>query len=77
VVDGQDHDALYNQAVDLIKNTGKASASFMQRHLKVGYARAARILDEMQAAGIVGPVNGAKPREILIPHATPSDGDFE
>ncbi len=75
VVDGQDHDALFNQAVELIRNTGKASASFMQRHLKVGYARAARILDEMQAAGLVGPVNGAKARDILIPHATPSSDE--
>lgn len=75
VVDGQDHDALFNEAVELIRNTGKASASFMQRHLKVGYARAARILDEMQAAGLVGPVNGAKARDILIPHATPSSDE--
>jgi S-DNA-T family DNA segregation ATPase FtsK/SpoIIIE len=75
VVDGQDHDALFNQAVDLIRNTGKASASFMQRHLKVGYARAARILDEMQEAGLVGPVNGAKARDILIPHASPSSDE--
>jgi len=75
VVDGQDHDALFNQAVELIRNTGKASASFIQRHLKVGYARAARILDEMQAAGLVGPVNGAKARDILIPHATSSSDE--
>jgi len=41
--------------------------------LRVGYARAASILDEMEKAGIIGPVNGAKAREILIPHTTPSD----
>lgn len=73
VVDGENHDALFAQAVELARNTGKASASFFQRHLRVGYARAASILDEMEKAGIIGPVNGAKAREILIPHASPSD----
>lgn len=73
IVDGENHDALFTQAVELIRNTGKASASFLQRHLRVGYARAASILDEMEHAGIIGPVNGAKAREILIPHATPQD----
>ncbi|MFA7301356.1 MAG: DNA translocase FtsK [Candidatus Shapirobacteria bacterium] len=73
VVDGENHDALFTQAVDLARNTGKASASFFQRHLRVGYARAASILDEMEKAGIIGPVNGAKAREILIPHASVSD----
>lgn len=75
VVDGENHDALFAQAVDLTKNTGKASASFFQRHLRVGYARAASILDEMEHAKIIGPVKGAKAREILIPHATPSDNE--
>lgn len=74
-VDGQDRDAMFEQAVKLIQDSGKASASLMQRRLKLGYARAARLLDELQAAGIVGPVNGAKPRDILIPHNTPSDGE--
>lgn len=73
VVDGENHDALFSQAVELTRNSGKASASFFQRHLRVGYARAASILDEMEKAGIIGPVNGAKAREILIPHTTPSD----
>ncbi len=73
VVDGENHDALFTQAVELTRNSGKASASFFQRHLRVGYARAASILDEMEKAGIIGPVNGAKAREILIPHATPND----
>ena len=43
-----------------------ASAAFLHRKLSVGYARAARILDEMQSAGIVGPADGSKPRDILI-----------
>jgi S-DNA-T family DNA segregation ATPase FtsK/SpoIIIE len=77
VSDGEERDAVFDDAVKLIQETGKASASFMQRHLKLGYARAARVLDELQAAGIVGPVNGAKPREILIPHKSSSDKSFE
>ena len=68
-------DAMFDQAVELIRSTGKASASFFQRHLQVGYARAASLLDEIEKYGIIGPVNGAKAREILIPHAT-DDGDF-
>ena len=72
-VDGAEHDTMFNDAVKFIADTGKASATNLQRHFKIGYARAARLLDELQAANIVGPVNGAKPREILIPHARASD----
>jgi S-DNA-T family DNA segregation ATPase FtsK/SpoIIIE len=71
VSDGEERDAMFNDAVKLIQESGKASASLLQRRLKLGYARAARVLDELQQAGIVGPVNGAKPREILIAHNTP------
>lgn len=76
IVDGENHDSLFSQAVELTRNTGKASASFFQRHLRIGYARAASILDEMEHAGIIGPVKGAKAREILISHATPSDDNI-
>lgn len=72
-VDGAEHDTMFNDAVKFIADTGKASATNLQRHFKIGYARAARLLDELEQAKIVGPVNGAKPREILIPHARPSD----
>jgi S-DNA-T family DNA segregation ATPase FtsK/SpoIIIE len=72
-VDGAEHDTMFNDAVKFITDTGKASATNLQRHFKIGYARAARLLDELQDAKIVGPVNGAKPREILIPHSRPSD----
>lgn len=75
VVDGENHDSLFAQAVELTRSSGKASASFFQRHLRVGYARAASILDEMEKAGIIGPVNGAKAREILIPHTTAGDNE--
>jgi DNA segregation ATPase FtsK/SpoIIIE, S-DNA-T family len=67
-MDGQtgDEDELLVEARDLIIKSGKASASMLQRRLSVGYARAARLLDELEEAGIIGPSNGAKPREILI-----------
>ena len=53
-------------AVDVILETGQASVSMLQRRLKLGYARAARIVDEMEEKGIVGPFMGSKPRTILI-----------
>ena len=59
-------DEMLPQAVDVILETGQASVSMLQRRLKLGYARAARIVDEMEEKGIVGPFQGAKPRSILI-----------
>lgn len=59
-------DELYEEAKKLVIEAGKASASFLQRRLRVGYARAARILDIMEERGIIGPADGAKPREILV-----------
>jgi len=61
-----DQDSLIAEAKEIIVSAGKASASLLQRRLKVGYARAARILDELEEAGIIGHADGAKPREILI-----------
>ncbi|KKU03055.1 MAG: cell division FtsK/SpoIIIE [Candidatus Amesbacteria bacterium GW2011_GWB1_47_26] len=63
---GEDRDPLFEDAVRLILSANNASASFLQRKLSIGYARAARILDELQQAGIIGPAAGAKPRDILI-----------
>ncbi|HEY5714441.1 MAG TPA: DNA translocase FtsK 4TM domain-containing protein [Candidatus Gracilibacteria bacterium] len=60
----EDLDDRFEEAVDLVIETGKASASFLQRRLEVGYARAARMLDQMEAKGIIGPSRGAKAREI-------------
>ncbi len=77
IEDGEERDAMFDDAIKLIQDTGKASASLLQRRLKLGYARAARVLDQLERAGIIGPVNGAKPREILIEHRNPSDSDFE
>ena len=63
---GSGNDPLYDQALALIIESRKASASLLQRRLEVGYARAARILDEMESNGVIGPVRGAKPREIFV-----------
>jgi S-DNA-T family DNA segregation ATPase FtsK/SpoIIIE len=61
-----DGDELLPAAVDVILETGQASVSMLQRRLKLGYARAARIVDEMEEKGIVGPFQGSKPRAILV-----------
>lgn len=58
-------DPLYEQALDIVIQAGKASASYIQRRLKIGYNRAARLVEEMEERGIVGPANGSKPREII------------
>ena len=60
-----DNDPLYDQALEIVTFAGKASASYVQRKLKIGYNRAARLIEEMEARGIVGPANGSKPREII------------
>lgn len=65
-VDDEDGDELLPAAVDVILETGLCSVSLLQRRLKLGYARAARIVDEMEERGIVGPFEGSKPRQLLI-----------
>jgi len=67
-----DHDPMFEEAKRIVVESGKASASLLQRRLKLGYARAARVLDELEEAGIVGPADGAKPREIFTEHLMPS-----
>ena len=59
-------DALFQRAVELAKQNGSASASYLQRHLRVGYNRAARLIEQMESRGIVGPADGARPRELLM-----------
>jgi DNA segregation ATPase FtsK/SpoIIIE, S-DNA-T family len=61
-----DADALLSQAVDIVRRSDKASASLLQRRLRIGYARAARILDQMEDRGIVGPADGSRFREVLV-----------
>ena len=63
---GNEEDELYSKAYQTVVENRKASASLLQRRLKVGYARAARLLDLLEENGVVGPVNGAKPRENFI-----------
>lgn len=65
-------DDLFFEAVRVVQETGKASASLLQRQLKVGYARAARLLDIMEDKGLIGPSNGAKPREVYMDTANAS-----
>jgi S-DNA-T family DNA segregation ATPase FtsK/SpoIIIE len=62
---GEAQDPMYEDAVRLVLQMGKASTSTLQRHLRLGYGRAARILDMMQRDGIIGPPDGSKPREVL------------
>ena len=60
-------DELYQDAVNLVKKQQSASVSMLQRRFRIGYNRAARIIDEMEAKGVVGPSEGSKPRQVLVP----------
>ncbi|EKD99550.1 MAG: hypothetical protein ACD_22C00234G0009 [uncultured bacterium] len=62
---GDSVDELFDEATEIVTSTGKASASLLQRRLSIGYARAARILDELEEKGIISQANGSKPRDIL------------
>ncbi len=62
----EDGDELYEEAVEVVRQAKKASASLLQRRLKIGYARAARLLDLMEEKGLIGPGEGAKPREVYL-----------
>ena len=64
--DSDDRDDLFDEAVRLVCEHQQASTSFLQRRMKVGYSRAARLMDELESANIVGPADGAKPRQILV-----------
>ena len=59
-------DPIYNEVVDFAVSTGKISASLIQRKFRLGYNRAARIIDLLEERGIIGPANGSKPREVLV-----------
>jgi len=61
------HDEMYDQAVAIVCETRQASVSYIQRRLQIGYNRSARMVEQMERDGIVGPTNGAKPREVLAP----------
>ncbi|MDZ4299987.1 MAG: DNA translocase FtsK, partial [Candidatus Sungbacteria bacterium] len=74
--DLNEDDPLYQEAEALIRDAGKASASYLQRRLRVGYARAARILDLLENNGVIGPADGAKPREVLTRTADSRENDL-
>ncbi|MRR30496.1 hypothetical protein EG834_09285, partial [bacterium] len=66
-LEGDKGDAMLDQAIQLVRRTQRASASLLQRRLRIGYPRAARLLDELEAAGVVGPsVGSGKDREVLL-----------
>ncbi len=62
---GADDDDLYEEAKEIVIQAGKASTSYIQRKLRVGYARAARLIDILEAKGVIGPADGSKPREVI------------
>ena len=62
----EDYDEKYDDAVALVTRTRQASISMIQRHLRIGYNRAARIIETMEREGLVGPADGSKPREVLV-----------
>ena len=66
VEDGDEDEPLYNDIVEFVVTTGKASASLLQRRFRLGYNRAARCIDLLEERGIIGPANGSKPREVLV-----------
>ncbi|HTK05523.1 MAG TPA: DNA translocase FtsK 4TM domain-containing protein [Candidatus Eisenbacteria bacterium] len=72
---GDGEDELLEEARDTVVRAGKASASYLQRRLKIGYARAARLLDLLEERGIIGPGDGAKPRQILVAPVGDVDGN--
>ncbi len=77
VVTEDSEDEYYDQAVEIVMRAKQASTSLLQRRLKVGYGRAARLLDDMEIRGIVGPADGNKPRKILVQTTSPDPFDEE
>lgn len=69
-VTGAVEDELYHEAVELIVEMQTASVSMLQRRFRIGYTRAARLIDEMEARGVVGPYEGSKPRTVLVPKSS-------
>jgi S-DNA-T family DNA segregation ATPase FtsK/SpoIIIE len=63
---GEDTDELYDRAIEIVAETGNASISYVQRRLKVGYNRAARMIEQMEIDGVIGPQEGTKPRQVFV-----------
>lgn len=72
-----DEDDLYEEAREIVIHAGKASTSYLQRKLRIGYARAARLIDMLEERGVIGPGEGAKPREVMDKSAVATVGDSE
>jgi S-DNA-T family DNA segregation ATPase FtsK/SpoIIIE len=70
---GEDVDEMFDQAVAIVAETRNASISYVQRRLKIGYNRAARIIEQMEADGMIGPQVGSKGREVFMPSPIPDD----
>jgi len=77
IFDSDDSDELLEDAIEVVLQAEKASTSLLQRRLKIGYSRAARIMDMLEEQGIIGPPNGSKPREILIDSWPPESNKVE
>lgn len=71
----EEQDELLAQAIDIVIDEGQASVSLIQRKLRVGYARAGRIIDEMESLGVVGPFEGSKPRKLLVSYNVLTEGE--
>lgn len=66
VSEGDEYDEKYDEAVAFVAETGQASISLIQRRFRIGYNRAARIIEKMEEQGVVGPSDGMKPRDVLV-----------
>lgn len=75
--DDEMDDTLFEEAKTIVLSTGNASTTFLQRKLKIGYARAASLMDMLEARGVVGPQEGSRPRRILFPKSGSQDADDE
>ena len=76
-MDTPEDDSKYQDAVRCVVESGKASASLLQRRLRVGYGRASRMIDIMEEQGLIGPADGARPREVLVSSLDEVFGDDE
>jgi S-DNA-T family DNA segregation ATPase FtsK/SpoIIIE len=76
-IEDEDDDALYEEAKDIVQKAGKGSTSYIQRKLRVGYARAARLMDMLEERGIIGPADGARPREVIGANGTDVSTDSD
>ncbi len=75
--DTDESDELYDEAKEMVEHAGKASTSYLQRKLRIGYARAARLVDMLEEKGVVGPADGSKPRDILTQRESSGEDAYE